>query len=190
MHRRCIPLIGGSIARGGRFTSATLARRNPRSKVTPMGAPFRCRVRPRRPHRVGGFGHQHAPGVHASRGGTCGHRGGGACVDAQVSDDMQALDARAKEKGVLVLNEMGLDPGIDHMSAMQVIDEIREAGGTMVSFASYCGGLVAPASDDNPWHYKLSWNPRNVVLAGQGARPRSWIAVGCAWCRRTKPSRR
>ena len=85
-----------------------------------------------------------------------------------VSDDMQALDARAKEKGVLVLNEMGLDPGIDHMSAMQVIDEIREAGGTMVSFASYCGGLVAPASDDNPWHYKLSWNPRNVVLAGQG----------------------
>ena len=85
-----------------------------------------------------------------------------------VSDDMQALDAQAKEKGVLVLNEMGLDPGIDHMSAMQVIDEIREAGGTMVSFASYCGGLVAPASDDNPWHYKLSWNPRNVVLAGQG----------------------
>jgi len=85
-----------------------------------------------------------------------------------VSEDMQAMDARAKEKGVLVLNEMGLDPGIDHMSAMQVIDEIREAGGTMVSFASYCGGLVAPASDDNPWHYKLSWNPRNVVLAGQG----------------------
>lgn len=85
-----------------------------------------------------------------------------------VSDDMQALDPRAKEKGVLVLNEMGLDPGIDHMSAMQVIDEIREAGGTMVAFASYCGGLVAPASDDNPWHYKLSWNPRNVVLAGQG----------------------
>ena len=85
-----------------------------------------------------------------------------------VSDDMQALDARAKAQGVLVLNEMGLDPGIDHMSAMQVIDDIREAGGTMVSFASYCGGLVAPASDDNPWHYKLSWNPRNVVLAGQG----------------------
>jgi len=85
-----------------------------------------------------------------------------------VSDDMQALDPRAKEKGVLVLNEMGLDPGIDHMSAMHVIDEIREAGGTMVGFASYCGGLVAPESDDNPWHYKLSWNPRNVVLAGQG----------------------
>ena len=85
-----------------------------------------------------------------------------------VSDDMKALDARAKAQGVLVLNEMGLDPGIDHMSAMQVIDDIREAGGTMVSFASYCGGLVAPASDDNPWHYKLSWNPRNVVLAGQG----------------------
>ena len=85
-----------------------------------------------------------------------------------VSPEMQALDAEARAAGVLVLNELGLDPGIDHMSAMQVIDEIRAKGGRMVGFASYCGGLVAPASDDNPWHYKLSWNPRNVVLAGQG----------------------
>ena len=85
-----------------------------------------------------------------------------------VSPEMKALDAEARAAGVLVLNELGLDPGIDHMSAMQVIDEIRAKGGRMVGFASYCGGLVAPASDDNPWHYKLSWNPRNVVLAGQG----------------------
>lgn len=85
-----------------------------------------------------------------------------------VSPEMKALDAEARAAGVLVLNEVGLDPGIDHMSAMQVIDEIRAKGGRMVGFASYCGGLVAPASDDNPWHYKLSWNPRNVVLAGQG----------------------
>ena len=85
-----------------------------------------------------------------------------------VSPEMQALDGPAREAGVLVLNELGLDPGIDHMSAMQVIDEIREAGGRMLGFQSYCGGLVAPDSDDNPWHYKLSWNPRNVVLAGQG----------------------
>lgn len=85
-----------------------------------------------------------------------------------VSPEMRALDSEAKKAGVLVLNELGLDPGIDHMSAMQVIDEIREKGGRMVGFSSYCGGLVAPASDDNPWHYKLSWNPRNVVLAGQG----------------------
>ena len=85
-----------------------------------------------------------------------------------VSPAMKALDAAAREAGVLVLNEMGLDPGIDHMSAMKVIDEVRAKGGQMTGFASYCGGLVAPDSDDNPWHYKLSWNPRNVVLAGQG----------------------
>lgn len=85
-----------------------------------------------------------------------------------VSPEMKALDGAAREAGVLVLNELGLDPGIDHMSAMQVIDEIRAEGGRMLGFQSYCGGLVAPDSDDNPWHYKLSWNPRNVVLAGQG----------------------
>ena len=85
-----------------------------------------------------------------------------------VSPEMKALDGAARDAGVLVLNELGLDPGIDHMSAMQVIDEIRSEGGRMLGFQSYCGGLVAPDSDDNPWHYKLSWNPRNVVLAGQG----------------------
>ena len=85
-----------------------------------------------------------------------------------VSPEMKALDKQAREAGVLVLNELGLDPGIDHMSAMQIIDGIRSAGGKMLGFESYCGGLVAPDSDDNPWHYKLSWNPRNVVLAGQG----------------------
>ena len=85
-----------------------------------------------------------------------------------VSPRMQALDGEAQKAGVLVLNELGLDPGIDHMSAMKVIDEIRAMGGRILGFQSYCGGLVAPDSDDNPWHYKLSWNPRNVVLAGQG----------------------
>jgi|TARA_B110000093_G_scaffold181544_1_gene225887 saccharopine dehydrogenase-like NADP-dependent oxidoreductase len=85
-----------------------------------------------------------------------------------VSPEMQALDAEAREAGVLILNEIGLDPGLDHMSAMQVIDGIKEKGGVMIGFESYCGGLVAPESDDNPWHYKISWNPRNVVLAGQG----------------------
>ncbi|MDA0728484.1 MAG: saccharopine dehydrogenase NADP-binding domain-containing protein [Bacteroidetes bacterium] len=85
-----------------------------------------------------------------------------------ISPEMKSLDASAKEAGVLVLNELGLDPGMDHMSAMEVMDRIREEGGSIVGFSSYCGGLVAPDSDDNPWHYKLSWNPRNVVLAGQG----------------------
>lgn len=85
-----------------------------------------------------------------------------------VSPEMQALDAEAKEAGVLILNEIGLDPGIDHMSAMKIIDSLKADGAVITGFESYCGGLVAPDSDNNPWHYKISWNPRNVVLAGQG----------------------
>jgi saccharopine dehydrogenase-like NADP-dependent oxidoreductase len=69
--------------------------------------------------------------------------------------------------GVLLLNECGLDPGMDHLSAMKIIDEIQEKGGVVTSFKSFCGGLVAPEFDDNPWNYKFTWNPRNVVLAGQ-----------------------
>jgi len=85
-----------------------------------------------------------------------------------VSDAMQALDAAAKENGLVFMNEIGLDPGIDHMSAMKVLDEIREKGGKMLLFESFCGGLVAPESDNNLWNYKFTWAPRNVVLAGQG----------------------
>lgn len=85
-----------------------------------------------------------------------------------VTDKIQALDGLAKEKGLVVLNEMGLDPGIDHMSAMKVIHEIQAEGGQLTGFKSFTGGLVAPESDDNPWNYKFTWNPRNVVLAGQG----------------------
>lgn len=85
-----------------------------------------------------------------------------------VSDAMQALDAEVKKNGLIFMNEMGLDPGIDHMSAMKVIDEIREQGGKMLLFESFCGGLVAPESDTNLWNYKFTWAPRNVVLAGQG----------------------
>ncbi|MBL7726884.1 MAG: saccharopine dehydrogenase NADP-binding domain-containing protein [Dinghuibacter sp.] len=81
--------------------------------------------------------------------------------------DMLELDARVREKGLLFLCEMGLDPGIDHMSAMQLFTHIKEKGGVIHSFKSHCGGLVAPESDNNPWHYKISWNPRNVVLAGK-----------------------
>ena len=85
-----------------------------------------------------------------------------------VSDEMQALDKEAKDKGLVFMNEIGLDPGIDHMSAMQVIDRIKAKGGKMLMFESFTGGLVAPESDDNLWHYKFTWNPRNVVLAGHG----------------------
>ncbi len=85
-----------------------------------------------------------------------------------ISDGMQSLDEMAKKNGLIFMNEIGLDPGIDHMSAMKVLDEIREKGGKMLLFESFCGGLVAPESDDNLWNYKFTWAPRNVVLAGQG----------------------
>jgi saccharopine dehydrogenase-like NADP-dependent oxidoreductase len=85
-----------------------------------------------------------------------------------ISPAMQELDAQAQVKGLVFMNEIGLDPGIDHMSAMKVIDLIREKGGKMILFESFCGGLVAPESDTNLWNYKFTWNPRNVVLAGQG----------------------
>ena len=89
-----------------------------------------------------------------------------------VSQDLKDMEADINAAGITVLNEMGLDPGIDHMSAMQIIDEIREGGGTMTRFESFTGGLVAPESDNNPWGYKFTWNPRNVVLAGQGGAAR------------------
>ena len=85
-----------------------------------------------------------------------------------ISDEMQALDQQVKDKGLVFMNEIGVDPGIDHMSAMQVIDRIRDNGGKMILFESFCGGLVAPESDNNLWNYKFTWNPRNVVVAGQG----------------------
>jgi saccharopine dehydrogenase-like NADP-dependent oxidoreductase len=85
-----------------------------------------------------------------------------------VSSDMKELNDEALQKNIILLNECGLDPGIDHASAMKVIDEIKRKGGKITSFKSFCGGLVAPESNDNPWGYKFSWNPRNVILAGQG----------------------
>lgn len=85
-----------------------------------------------------------------------------------ISPEMQALNDEAVAKGLVLMNEVGLDPGIDHMSAMKVIDEIKDKGGKIILFESFCGGLVAPESDNNLWNYKFTWAPRNVVLAGQG----------------------
>ncbi len=85
-----------------------------------------------------------------------------------VSDEMWELDEDVKKHNLVFMNEIGVDPGIDHMSAMRVIDRIREKGGKMISFESFTGGLVAPESDTNLWNYKFTWNPRNVVVAGQG----------------------
>ena len=85
-----------------------------------------------------------------------------------ISTEMQSLHDAAVESGVVLMNEIGLDPGIDHMSAMKMMDNVREQGGKILLFESFCGGLVAPESDTNLWNYKFTWNPRNVVLAGQG----------------------
>lgn len=84
-----------------------------------------------------------------------------------LSEEMKRLHTQALKANVLFLNEIGLDPGIDHLSAMQMIQNIQAKGGEIHSFESYCGGLIAPTFDDNPWNYKFTWNPRNVVLAGQ-----------------------
>jgi len=85
-----------------------------------------------------------------------------------AGDKIKALDDKAKKAGVPILMELGLDPGIDHMSAMKVINRIADEGGKLTSFYSFTGGLIAPESDNNPWNYKFTWNPRNVVVAGQG----------------------
>lgn len=86
-----------------------------------------------------------------------------------VSNEIKALDSKAIEKGLVFMNEIGLDPGIDHMSAMKTLDEIRDRGGKILLFESFTGGLVAPECDNNLWNYKFTWNPRNVVVAGQGS---------------------
>jgi len=97
-----------------------------------------------------------------------------ACLDtgtnmvttSYVKDDMAALDEEARSKGVILLNEIGVDPGIDHMTAMKVIHRVQAEGGEITTFQSYCGGLPAPEANDNPYGYKFSWSPRGVLLAG------------------------
>jgi saccharopine dehydrogenase-like NADP-dependent oxidoreductase len=86
-----------------------------------------------------------------------------------VSEDMNRLHKEASKNGLLFLNECGLDPGIDHMSAVQIINRIKAMGGILTSFESFTGGLITADTDpENPWRYKFTWNPRNVVMAGQG----------------------
>jgi saccharopine dehydrogenase-like NADP-dependent oxidoreductase len=95
-----------------------------------------------------------------------------------ISPAMKELENEVEKNGLLFMNEMGLDPGIDHMSAMQIIDRLHQDGNQIVGFSSHCGGLVAPESDTNSWHYKFSWNPRNVLLAGQGDGGIRWKENG------------
>lgn len=83
-----------------------------------------------------------------------------------LDEKIKSLQDEINHRKLLFICELGLDPGIDHMSAMHIINNIKDKGGKITSFKSHCGGLIAPESDDNPWHYKISWNPRNIVLAG------------------------
>lgn len=89
------------------------------------------------------------------------------CTTSYISDEMKSLDEEARNAGVLLLNECGVDPGIDHMSAMKIIDHVHDNGGKIISFTSFTGGLPAPDANDNPFGYKLSWSPRGVLLAGR-----------------------
>lgn len=107
------------------------------------------------------------PALHAVVAADCVKLGRHLLTASYVDDAIRSMEKEIKEKGLLFLCEMGLDPGIDHMSAMQLVHRIKAGGGKIVSFYSHCGGLVAPEHDTNAWHYKISWNPRNVVLAGK-----------------------
>lgn len=107
------------------------------------------------------------PSLHFLVAGDCLQIGKNLLTASYVDDNLREMQNKILDKNIIFLCEMGLDPGIDHMSAMKIIDEIHSSGGRITSFKSHCGGLVAPESDDNPWHYKISWNPKNIVMAGK-----------------------
>ena len=106
------------------------------------------------------------PALHSPVASACLRHGKHFLNASYLTKDIRAMDGAARSAGLSFICEMGLDPGIDHMSAMEMIDRIRTKGGNITSFRSHCGGLISPESDDNPWHYKISWNPRNIVRAG------------------------
>lgn len=109
------------------------------------------------------------PAHHATVARLCIKHGKHMATTSYVSDEMQALDQPAKDSGVVVLNECGVDPGTDHMSAMRVFDDVARRGGKITSFRSYCGGLPAPEANTNSWGYKFSWSPKGVLMAGRSA---------------------
>lgn len=106
------------------------------------------------------------PALHILVARSCAAKSKNLLTASYIDENIRLLQPEIEKKGLLFLGEMGLDPGIDHMSAMSIIDRIRNEGGKISYFISHTGGLVAPESDNNPWHYKISWNPRNVVRAG------------------------
>ena len=107
------------------------------------------------------------PSLHFLVAQDCVHYGKHLFTASYVDDNMKSMAAAIEQKQILVLCEMGLDPGIDHMSAMELIHSIQDKGGKITGFKSHCGGLIAPESDNNPWHYKISWNANNIILAGK-----------------------
>ncbi len=106
------------------------------------------------------------PSLHFLVAGDCVIYGKDLLTASYLDEKIVSLAPAIKKNGLLFLCEMGLDPGIDHMSAMRLVHRIKEQGGKITSFRSHCGGLLAPQSDDNPWHYKISWNPKSIVQAG------------------------
>ncbi len=106
------------------------------------------------------------PGMHAAAAKIALQYGAHVVTASYASQEMIDMHEEAKEKGLTFLNELGADPGIDHMNGMRSIDKIRKKGGELLAFTSYCGSLVAPESNDNPWGYKFTWSPMNVVTAG------------------------
>ena len=106
------------------------------------------------------------PGMHAAAAKIALKHNAHVVTASYASQEMMDMHEEAKERGLTFLNELGADPGIDHMSGMRSIDKIREKGGELLAFTSYCGSLVAPESNDNPWGYKFTWSPMNVIMAG------------------------
>jgi saccharopine dehydrogenase-like NADP-dependent oxidoreductase len=107
------------------------------------------------------------PALHLLVATNCLQHGKHLLTASYIDDNLKQLAPEIQKKGLLFLCEMGLDPGIDHMSAMEIIDSIHEKGAQITSFKSHCGGLIAPQSNNNPWQYKITWNPRNIVMAGK-----------------------
>lgn len=116
------------------------------------------------------------PALHILLAKDCLEFGKNLITSSYVSEELKAMHDEVASKNLLFMCEMGLDPGIDHMSANKIIHSIQKISGDILSFKTFCGGLVAPESDDNPWHYKISWNARNIVLSGKDGA--EWIENG------------
>jgi saccharopine dehydrogenase (NADP+, L-glutamate forming) len=108
------------------------------------------------------------PGMHAAAAKIALEYNAHVVTASYASQEMLEMDKKARNRGLTFLNELGADPGIDHMNGMRAVDKIKANGGKIKSFYSFCGSLIAPESNDNPWGYKFTWSPMNVITAGDG----------------------